>query len=161
MASGRTIWDEETHLALLLAVIKHAPPTSEQWTLIIEAVQAQGYNYTPGAAIQHLQKLRRKDNGGGASSGGDGPKTPAKRGGRGGGATSSKRKAKAAPVIEDDDDLGDDYFTPSKKPKREPKAKREAEVEDNTDPLVGLKEEVDDFGTADYGVANYEATDYV
>ncbi|KAI1341922.1 hypothetical protein F5Y15DRAFT_413846 [Xylariaceae sp. FL0016] len=129
-ALGRTMWNDKTRSDLLLAIIDHAPPTPAQWEKIIEQLNGQGYVYSHTAALQHLQKLKRKDkDGAGAGANGSAgsvPSTPKKgaKGGaakNGGGSRSTtggrKRTTRPDPVdfesaANDDDDEPD---TPARK----------------------------------------------
>ncbi|KAI0809439.1 HET-domain-containing protein [Xylaria sp. FL0064] len=69
-AAGRTIWNDKTRSDLLQAIIDVAPPTAQQWDAISVQLRAKDYTYNYSAALQHLQKLKRKEAGssGGASS---------------------------------------------------------------------------------------------
>ncbi|CAJ2500349.1 Uu.00g032020.m01.CDS01 [Anthostomella pinea] len=60
-AAPRTTWDDTTRTDLLQAIIDIAAPTAEDWVAIMEILNAKGYSYTHTAAIQHLQKLKRKE----------------------------------------------------------------------------------------------------
>jgi hypothetical protein len=44
-----TLWDHQAHLTLLMAVMKHNPPSKDEWETIITQVQESGYDYTPSA----------------------------------------------------------------------------------------------------------------
>lgn len=50
-SSGKTVWDAELRSELLMAVIRHAPPSSEQWALIIDEMQAKGHTFNANAAM--------------------------------------------------------------------------------------------------------------
>ncbi|KAI1809491.1 hypothetical protein GGS20DRAFT_571673 [Poronia punctata] len=77
-AAGRTVWNDKTRSDLLMEIIDVAPPSTQQWDEIIEHLHAKGYSYTYNAALQHLQKLKRKE---GAPAGeGSVPATPKKTG---------------------------------------------------------------------------------
>lgn len=55
--ASRTTWDDRAHNCLLLAIVKEAPPTSEQWERIIAVVQSQGYTYTADAALYEVPTI--------------------------------------------------------------------------------------------------------
>ncbi|KAM7183460.1 hypothetical protein V8F33_013570 [Rhypophila sp. PSN 637] len=122
-----TNWDHDAHLALLQAVMAKAPPTQSEWDQILEEVGRKGYVYTSGAAMQHLQKLRRKEGGAASAvnSGNDEAATPNK-GGRKRGPTAGVKKDKtpkhkSAKIAKNEDDSEDDlnYSSASKKIKIE------------------------------------------
>ncbi|KAI1311093.1 hypothetical protein F5Y03DRAFT_321166 [Xylaria venustula] len=60
-AAGRTIWNDKTRSDLLQAIIDVAPPNATEWSDIIARLHAQGYTYNCSAALQHLQKLKKKE----------------------------------------------------------------------------------------------------
>ncbi|KAK0706568.1 hypothetical protein B0T26DRAFT_727145 [Lasiosphaeria miniovina] len=116
-------WHAEVHTDLLMAFVAHFRPSPDDYTAITAAVSDK-YQFSRGALMQHLQKLRRKE--GGAAAGGaesapsasGTPKTPRKRSATNTPAkTSAKRKAKKQDSEEDDDEF--DNKTPSKKVKKE------------------------------------------
>ncbi|KAM7209537.1 hypothetical protein V8F20_000275 [Naviculisporaceae sp. PSN 640] len=111
-----TNWDHEAHLALLQAVMARAPPTQAEWDQILEDVGKKGYVYTSGAAMQHLQKLRRKEGTAAAANGGNDKAAPAKKPTKPPKNPGGKRPRKAAPKEEDDDDFDE---SPTKKVKKE------------------------------------------
>ncbi|KAL2147883.1 hypothetical protein VTI28DRAFT_3361 [Corynascus sepedonium] len=130
-----TVWDHDAHLALLQAFMAEAPPQPAQWDAILERVAKKGYFYTASAAIQHLQKLRRKDEKITSSGGsGDGPSTPKTPGGRkknGPGGSVKKEPGsgtKRKPVAFIDDDSEDSKPVPVKKIKEESGVKSEESV---------------------------------
>ncbi|KAI5918961.1 hypothetical protein F4810DRAFT_689550 [Camillea tinctor] len=120
--SGRTNWTSETHLDLLLAIMEHAAPTQAEWDNIIKQLRGQGYNFSIGAATQHLGKLRAKEsvsNGSSDAGNGTAPSTPTpkKTAGKGTKKTpGNKRKAKQ-PVVSEDE--VEDDSSPTKKIKKE------------------------------------------
>ncbi|KAJ3579422.1 hypothetical protein NPX13_g1141 [Xylaria arbuscula] len=72
--AGRTVWNDKTRSDLLLAITNVFHPTSEQWDTISIELRAKGYTYNYNAAIQHLQKLKKKEANGPPSM----PSTPRK-----------------------------------------------------------------------------------
>ncbi|KAI1269450.1 hypothetical protein F5Y18DRAFT_422403 [Xylariaceae sp. FL1019] len=146
--AGRTIWTDKARSDLLQAIIEVAPPSSDEWTRIIQVLRQQGYTYNHNAALQHLQKLKRKDGPGNGNGNGAGTSsaqaTPQKRS-KAGKATSTTttpksggrgRKRKAEPEF-DDSDLDDKVDT--KKPKID------------TEAAVNVKDEVVGDDGADDG----------
>ncbi|KAI1181918.1 hypothetical protein F5B17DRAFT_436197 [Nemania serpens] len=97
-AAGRTVWNDKARSDLLQSIIDVAPPTSQQWEAIIAQLHAKGYTYNYSAALQHLQKLKRKDGGDAASN----PSTPTKP--KKTPAGSRKRKNAAIQDAEQDED---------------------------------------------------------
>ncbi|KAH9431246.1 hypothetical protein MCOR02_008548 [Pyricularia oryzae] len=128
-----TIWDDRARSVLLQAVMDVAPPSADQWESIMEKVQESGYSYTPKAALQHLQKLKKKDpNGPGAAtpSTPKGKKTAASATGSAAKSTSKRGRKPAKKVLDADDDEEDDFdASPSKKTKTEDKAENDAKVD--------------------------------
>ncbi|KAI1196518.1 hypothetical protein F5X97DRAFT_344444 [Nemania serpens] len=115
-AAGRTVWNDKARSDLLLSIYDIAPPTTQEWDAIIAQLQAKGYTYNASAAVQHLQKLKRKEGGDAAST----PSTPTKP--KGGTpktkktpASGRKRKNQEVHTAEQDDDEEPDV----KKPKIE------------------------------------------
>lgn len=49
--SGKTVWDAELRSELLLAVVRHAPPSTEEWALIIDEMSAKGHTFNANAAM--------------------------------------------------------------------------------------------------------------
>ncbi|KAF3765964.1 hypothetical protein M406DRAFT_68345 [Cryphonectria parasitica EP155] len=80
--SDRTVWTAQAHQDLLVAIVTNITLTDVEWKKINPELCAKGYNYTYKAAVQHLQKLKRKEtaSGGGNSEPSSSKKsTPAKR----------------------------------------------------------------------------------
>ncbi|KAI1753035.1 hypothetical protein F4782DRAFT_96023 [Xylaria castorea] len=75
-AAGRTIWNDKTRSDLLQAIFDVCPP-AQQWEAIAVRLHEKGYTYGYSAALQHLQKLKKKD---GDNKDGDAPNTPKKTG---------------------------------------------------------------------------------
>lgn len=50
-ASGKTVWDAELRSELLVAWFVHAPPSSEEWALIIDDMRAKGHTFNANAAM--------------------------------------------------------------------------------------------------------------
>ncbi|KAI0161362.1 hypothetical protein GGR57DRAFT_454477 [Xylariaceae sp. FL1272] len=122
-AAGRTIWNDKTRSDLLQAIVEIAPPSSEEWTRILQLLRQQGYSYNQNAALQHLQKLKRKDgNAAGNGSGTNSAQATPQKGRKNGKKTSAVStpksgrggKRKAEDVLDDDDE---DVKTDAKKPK--------------------------------------------
>ncbi|KAI6360131.1 hypothetical protein MCOR25_006838 [Pyricularia grisea] len=133
-SAGRTIWDDRARSVLLQAVMDVAPPSADQWESILEKVQESGYIYTQKAALQHLQKLKKKDpNGPGAAtpSTPKGKKTTASAAGSATKST-SKRGRQSSKVFTDMDNDEDDDFnngSSAKKPKTEQKAETDSKID--------------------------------
>ncbi|KAI3327717.1 HET-domain-containing protein [Xylariaceae sp. AK1471] len=87
-AAGRTTWNDKTRSDLLIATFDVAPPSAKEGEAIIEHLRAKGYTYNYSAALQHLQKLKKKDGNGNGSE----PATP-KKAGDAGGVTKAKKVA--------------------------------------------------------------------
>ncbi|KAI0541367.1 hypothetical protein GGR58DRAFT_519478 [Xylaria digitata] len=88
-AAGRTLWNDKTRSDLLQAIIDVAPPNSKEWETIIAQLHAKGYTYGFNAALQHLQKLKKKD--------GEAPSAPKKP-------PKTKKPTKRKQVPDEDED---------------------------------------------------------
>ncbi|RYC64915.1 hypothetical protein CHU98_g1321 [Xylaria longipes] len=75
-AAGKTTWNDKTRSDLLQVIFDVAPPNTQQWEAISAKLRDKGYNYSLGAAQQHLQKLKKKD---GDKKDGVAPATPPKK----------------------------------------------------------------------------------
>ncbi|EFQ30035.1 uncharacterized protein GLRG_05179 [Colletotrichum graminicola M1.001] len=111
-----TVWDDKARSDLLVAFLTVTKPSKEDWDRALAAVHEKGYTYTASAAIQHIQKLQRKEQTPGDS--GEASATPTKKVAKKA-ATPRKRK------------------TPVKKTKNESEAEDEEEQE--------TPEQADDF----------------
>ncbi|KAI8634092.1 hypothetical protein F5Y19DRAFT_411930 [Xylariaceae sp. FL1651] len=121
--SGKTIWNDKCRSDLLCAVIDIAPPSTNEWNAIINQLKGKGYSYTYTAALQHLQKLKRKEGPGTAPA--STPATPQKPS-KGAVATHNKRgtATKRQEPMEDLDD--DDDEEENKRPMKKLKHKSQA-----------------------------------
>ncbi|KAF2967152.1 hypothetical protein GQX73_g6457 [Xylaria multiplex] len=102
-AAGRTVWNDRARSDLLQAIIDVAPPNAKEWEAIIALLRPKGYTYGYNAALQHLQKLKKKD--GGEAGNTSAPTTPNKP--KPGGKKTpngKKRKANAQNPEGDDDE---------------------------------------------------------
>ncbi|TRX90510.1 hypothetical protein FHL15_008679 [Xylaria flabelliformis] len=59
-AGGQTIWSDKTRSDLLQAIFDVCPP-SKHWEAISVQLREKGYTYSYSAALQHLQKLKKKE----------------------------------------------------------------------------------------------------
>ncbi|KAI0428998.1 hypothetical protein F5Y09DRAFT_271553 [Xylaria sp. FL1042] len=121
-ASGRTIWNDKTRSDLLQAIIDVAPPNAQQWDEISVQLRAKGYTYNYSAALQHLQKLKKKEGGNSSAPSGTPsvPATPKKAKPAAAKAktpTPRNRKRQAAHALDNDED--EDEFLAKKKLKLE------------------------------------------
>ncbi|KAI0202580.1 hypothetical protein F4808DRAFT_458752 [Astrocystis sublimbata] len=128
-AAGRTVWNDKARSDLLQAIVDVCPPSQQQWETIIKKLQAKGYTYNHTAALQHLQKLKKKE-GPADKDGAEGPATP-KKATKATTATPGSRKPRATPgtgrrgkrSLAVDEDEADDK-QPMKKLKFEPEVPR-------------------------------------
>ncbi|KAI1118088.1 hypothetical protein F5Y14DRAFT_447499 [Nemania sp. NC0429] len=103
-AAGRTVWNDKARSDLLLTIVDIAPPTTQQWEAIIAQVQTKGYTYNASAALQHLQKLKRKDGEASAPNTPSKPKPATPRAKRTPNSAAKKRKNQAVHDADKDDD---------------------------------------------------------
>ncbi|KAK4640293.1 hypothetical protein QC761_0090480 [Podospora bellae-mahoneyi] len=158
-----TVWDHDAHLTLLQAVIVRGEIKAECWDAIIAYTNLRGYNYTQGAALQHLQKLRRKDtaanDGAAEGSSANAPETPAKA--RGGKAAakktpgSNKRKGQAAAAGDNGTDNEEADPTPAAKKRRG--VKKEAPKSDTIVKKEDSEDDHDSYGQPRAATTVYSA----
>ncbi|KAH8205493.1 hypothetical protein TruAng_000399 [Truncatella angustata] len=60
--SGRMIWNDEAHVALLVAYYQVAPPNDDEWQQIRDSLKPKGFECSVVAFKQHIMKLRKKEN---------------------------------------------------------------------------------------------------
>ncbi|KAI0457300.1 HET-domain-containing protein [Xylaria acuta] len=107
-AAGRTVWNDKTRSDLLQAIFDVTPPNAQQWEAISVKLHAKGYTYGYSAALQHLQKLKKKD---GDKKDGDAPATPKKPkvpAGRAKNLTASGQKKRKQVHVDEDEDEDED-----------------------------------------------------
>ncbi|KAI0414953.1 hypothetical protein F5X98DRAFT_234224 [Xylaria grammica] len=75
-AGGRTIWNDKARSDLLQAIVDVAPPSTKEWEVIIAKLHAKGYTYNYSAALQHLQKLKKKNGAEAANGAASSPNKP-------------------------------------------------------------------------------------
>ncbi|TGJ88052.1 hypothetical protein E0Z10_g721 [Xylaria hypoxylon] len=110
-AAGRTVWNDKTRSDLLQAIIDVAPPNTKEWDAIAVQLRAKGYTYNYSAALQHLQKLKKKEGTEGTSE----PGTPKKageataaKGKKSTGPGNKRKRSNAHKLAEDEDEDEDD-----------------------------------------------------
>ncbi|KAK2032311.1 hypothetical protein LX32DRAFT_691014 [Colletotrichum zoysiae] len=132
-----TVWDDKARSDLLVAFLTVTKPSKEDWDRTLTEVQKKGYIYTASAAMQHIQKLQRKEQTPGDS--GEASTTPVKKATKKA-ATPRKRKTpvkKAKGEDEAEEDEEQDQTPPPKKPRtpKKPSMKEDTDEFLNTEAM--------------------------
>ncbi|KAK1596205.1 uncharacterized protein LY79DRAFT_701684 [Colletotrichum navitas] len=132
-----TVWDDKARSDLLVALLTVTKPSKEDWDRALAAVHEKGYTYTASAAMQHIQKLQRKEQTPGDS--GEASATPTKKGAKKA-ATPRKRKTPVQKAkIESEAEDEEEQETPVPKKPRTPKKPRQEQADEflNLDAMDG------------------------
>ncbi|WYZ37253.1 hypothetical protein EsH8_II_000759 [Colletotrichum jinshuiense] len=140
-----TLWNDKARSDLLVALLLVVKPSKEEWDQALVTVRAKGYSYNATAAMQHIQKLQRKEqaaaeNGEESASASNTPanKTSGKK--AVGKKTPTPRKRKAAvkkgTANANDAEDGEEQATP---PPKKPCTPSRPNMKDETDHFLDLQ----------------------